>query len=657
MTALERCREAWQDAGLIFQDGAGDTATAQAPGHTAADRSVTFRQIEGQVLVNSFSDDKDTILEAVGLTVADLFDEPRGATYIYSDGRTVHRSPDKKFRQSGNTKGTALYRVENLPSRPEAHVYVAEGEKDVHSLESIGATAVCAAMGAGKANRFDWSPLAGRDVTIVADDDEPGFKHAAQVAALLADHARSITVVTAKTGKDAADHVAAGYTLGDLQPISLKPAGRRLKVTLGTEVRTRRVEWLIPDWIPQSTLTLLAGREGLGKSTIAVSWAAEQTRQGHAILYVHTEDSREHTVAPRLKAAGADMSKVLFVDVETETSSTGTVTLPFDNDALEHIVQSHKVRFMVLDAATSSMSAELSGKDDRQVRQFLEPLAQMASRQNMVVLGLVHFGKRDGADSGKLILGSIAWSQVARSVLSVAYDEDDEQLILTNTKGNLATGIRSEALRIMSRSVDTEDGPTEVGVVEWLGATTQDARDLLAGDERDDDRSDAESYILGYLEDVGGTAPAAEILKAGRAAGFADGTLKKARSKAGVKSQRTGFGKGSSVSWSIDAPIGAIGSHSRERESMDSMPEPMRSEPPPALTIAPTEPVAVIGGEARQSVLGSLSASFGMTAQVIAQSVPKRHRDQTAVILDAFVTEGIATVDASGKYMKRENVA
>ena len=42
---------------------------------------------------------------------------------------------------------------------------------------------------------------------------------------------------------------------------------------------------------------------------------------------------REHTVAPRLKAAGADMSLVLFVDVETETSTSGTVTLPFDNGA------------------------------------------------------------------------------------------------------------------------------------------------------------------------------------------------------------------------------------------------------------------------------------------------------------------------------------
>ena len=297
MTALDRCRQAWHDAGLIFTDGAGDTASAQAPGHSTADRSVTFRQIEGQVLVNSHADDKDQVLEAVGLAARDLFDEPRGATYQYSDGRTVHRSPDKKFRQSGNTRGTALYRLERLAQAPEAQVYVTEGEKDVHALESIGATAVCPAMGAGKANRFDWAPLAGRDVTIVADDDEAGEKHALQVYELVENVARSTTIVKAKSGKDAADHVAAGNTLGDLQPVTLRPARRRLTVTRGTEVRTRKVEWLIPDWIPRSALTLLAGREGLGKSTIAASWAAEQTRQGNAILYVHTEDSREGSVA------------------------------------------------------------------------------------------------------------------------------------------------------------------------------------------------------------------------------------------------------------------------------------------------------------------------------------------------------------------------
>src|SRR5690606_38441844 len=131
---------------------------------------------------------------------------------------------------------------------------------------------------------------------------------------------------------------------------------------------------------------------------------------------------------------------------------------------------------------TSAMSSELSGKDDRQVRQFLEPLAQLAARRDCVVLGLCHFGKRDGNDTGKLILGSIAWSQVARSVLSVARDDESGNLIVTNTKGNLAPRTRSMEAVIESATVPTDDGVAEVGLLRWLGESERDARDLLAGD-------------------------------------------------------------------------------------------------------------------------------------------------------------------------------
>jgi hypothetical protein len=206
-TAFERCRDAWQTAGLIWQDGPGATANAQAPGHSPADRSISFRQIEGQVLVNSFSDDKLDVLAAVGLTVKDLFDDPKGTTVDYPDGRRVHRSPDKRFRQSGNTKGRSLFRTEFDNA---LRVTVVEGEKDVLALESIGAAATCSAMGAGKAHLFDWTPLRGRHVCIVADKDEPGRKHAAQVAGLLEGIAKSVRIVEAAVGKDAADHVAAG---------------------------------------------------------------------------------------------------------------------------------------------------------------------------------------------------------------------------------------------------------------------------------------------------------------------------------------------------------------------------------------------------------------------------------------------------------------
>ncbi|MFH5207565.1 AAA family ATPase [Antrihabitans sp. NCIMB 15449] len=328
--------------------------------------------------------------------------------------------------------------------------------------------------------------------------------------------------------------------------------GRQLRVVRGSDVRTRRVEWWEPDLIPCSSLTLLAGREGLGKSTVACSWAARETNTGNTILYLHSEDSREHTVAPRLKAAGADMANVIFVDVATEYTDTGNVILPLDTAAIEHVIVEHNVTFMVLDAATSSMSSELSGRDDREVRRFLEPLTQLAARRNLVILGLVHFGKRDGNDTGKLILGSIAWSQVARSVLSLAKDNDSGELVLTNTKGNLAPRTRSVSLRLHSATVITDDGHAEVGAAQWLGDTDRDARELLAppdpiGDDHDD-RTAAEHWLADYLQQNGQT-PAKTVKSDGAKEKISERTLKRAASKIGVIFESKGFPRTSH--WSL----------------------------------------------------------------------------------------------------------
>ncbi|HIY42709.1 MAG TPA: hypothetical protein H9836_16500 [Candidatus Nocardiopsis merdipullorum] len=46
-----------------------------------------------------------------------------------------------------------------------------------------------------------------------------------------------------------------------------------------------------------------------------------------------------------------------------------------------------------------------------------------------------------------------------------------------------------------------------------------------------------------------------------------------------------------------------------------------------------------------------------MTANVVAQSVPKPHREKTEEILAAFVDEGVVTVDEGGKYVKVREAA
>lgn len=198
-------------------------------------------------------------LTAIGWTEADLFDEPlertrdrpaddtwipcqdrghkRVAQYVYRNENkaVVHgvtRCDHKCFAQwrpddstrsgrrwSLNSKdGTRLvplvpYRLPELLAAKEADrvIWIAEGEKDVHALVDHGLAATCNAAGAGKWTAEHAGYLEGADVTIVADRDEPGQAHAKAVVESLRGVARSVYVVQAKTGKDAADHFAAGH--------------------------------------------------------------------------------------------------------------------------------------------------------------------------------------------------------------------------------------------------------------------------------------------------------------------------------------------------------------------------------------------------------------------------------------------------------------
>ena len=226
IAAFDRIVDALQKNGSIVTiSSGGDKATAQCPNHDdcRASLSIGLRDDgKGVVVYCHAGCQVADILAALGLAMPDLYDDPRmraayngRATYVYPDGRKVHRAPDKKFRQSGNTQGRSVFHADRITADTTT-IYITEGEKDVLAAESVGAVAVCSAMGACKAHKFDWSPLGGKDVIVVADKDEPGRKHASQVVGAVVDDARSVRVVEAAAGKDLADHIAAGHTLDEL---------------------------------------------------------------------------------------------------------------------------------------------------------------------------------------------------------------------------------------------------------------------------------------------------------------------------------------------------------------------------------------------------------------------------------------------------------
>ncbi len=132
------------------------------------------------------------------------------------------RRPDAAGAWVWNLDGVdrILYRLpELLGADPAATVFVVEGEACADILSERGAVATTNLGGAGKWREQYNLPLRSRHVVVLADNDDPGRRHAEQVAESLLDHAASVRLLLLPglpEHGDVADWLAAGGTVEDL---------------------------------------------------------------------------------------------------------------------------------------------------------------------------------------------------------------------------------------------------------------------------------------------------------------------------------------------------------------------------------------------------------------------------------------------------------
>ena len=161
--------------------------------------------------------------------------------------------------------------------------------------------------------------------------------------------------------------------------------------------------------------------------------------QPRSVLVAATEDSWEHTIVPRLMAAGADLDRVFRIDVVTEDGVDGLLTLPSDIADLHEAVRQSDAALVLLDPLMSRLSAHLDSHKDAEVRVALEPLTAFAKRAHVAVLGIIHVNKSSSADALNMIMGSRAFGAVARAVLMAVKNPEDDTCLFGLAKNNLAS--------------------------------------------------------------------------------------------------------------------------------------------------------------------------------------------------------------------------
>ncbi|MFD4972272.1 DUF3987 domain-containing protein [Streptomyces sp. NPDC058424] len=243
MNAHDRALEALQQHG---SKGRGTSWQCVAHEDRAPSLSVT-RGNKGVILKCHAGCATEDVVSALGLTMADLFDEPLEkrerpqvvAEYPYPDeqgevlyvvrrlepGYDGERKTFRQFRPDGRAGVSGirrvLYRLPEVIAQARAGevVIVVEGEKDVDSLAAMGVVATCNVGGAGKwSDDYTGYFRGASEVVVVADRDEPGRKHAAAVAASVQRAGIPVRVLEPARGKDMTDHISAGLSFDDLVP-------------------------------------------------------------------------------------------------------------------------------------------------------------------------------------------------------------------------------------------------------------------------------------------------------------------------------------------------------------------------------------------------------------------------------------------------------
>ncbi|HET7409822.1 MAG TPA: AAA family ATPase [Paracoccaceae bacterium] len=220
-------------------------------------------------------------------------------------------------------------------------------------------------------------------------------------------------------------------------------------------------EWLVPDLIPSSTVTLLSGDGGTGKSLIAlqlaVSIAAARNWLGHhvnsgQVMYLSAEDDKDE-LHRRLndisRAEGIPLADLERLSVRSLAGEDALLATVMQNTnvlvatglmkELSEYAQSVEPSLIVLDTLADLFAG--NENDRAQARQFIGLMRGLAIANRCAVVVLSH-PSLSGLNSGSGTSGSTAWNNSVRSrlylerVLDEGYEPNPDARVLTTKKSN-----------------------------------------------------------------------------------------------------------------------------------------------------------------------------------------------------------------------------
>lgn len=267
---------------------------------------------------------------------------------------------------------------------------------------------------------------------------------------------------------------------------------RGIELVQASSIKPTRLKMLWRQRIPAATLSIIAGKPGLGKSTLATMIAAELSRRGKDVMISNFEDDLAAVIRPRLEVAHADLDRVHLVPAGEQ------IVFPRDLDDLVPLIVATQAKALILDPIAAHFQPERRVHD----RPTLNVLVQIARQTGCAIIGVHHTTKNTAGGPLNAVGGPAGGlAGTARAVYLYGYDpEDEDRRALACVKVNgleepPALILEHDTIEYRSSRVFVEAGALRV-----VHESTARARSVLSPGRRHKDRDAAAlEWLTNYL--------------------------------------------------------------------------------------------------------------------------------------------------------------